>query len=107
MKPRKPEPHHELGEAFVLLAKLAAKDGAIKNGGCWERTFGPWWVAVNGHSGAVPNPHSPDREIQPQHAVVEYNGWVAGFLHPHGGVITLGKVNEKTFIAALQAELAK
>lgn len=94
---------------FILLAKLAEKDGAsplTKHAGCWERQVGEyWWIAVNGHRVPMICSHGPS--VPPIHCVVEFNGWPAGLFNPLGGIIAAGDVaNEETFAAALEAEIS-
>lgn len=105
-----------ISEAFVLLAKLATKDGVKRLNeleGCWTRQIGEqWWAAVNGHQTTM-KASSRDGasagtpfEVEPYHAYVEYNGWPAGDLTPLGGVIAAGDgANEDSFIAAIRKEL--
>ena len=94
---------------FILLAKLAEKDGAahINNlPGCWERQIGKhWWVAINAHGEA--KKCTKGAEVEPINCYVEFNGWPAGVFTPFGGVIAAGDAaNEETLTSAIEAELA-
>ena len=95
---------------FILIAKLAEKDGASpinKYAGCWERQIDPhWWISVNGHTEEKKNSHGGT--VPPFNCVVEFNGWPAGLFNPYGGLIAAGELaNEETFAAAVKAEIAR
>jgi len=95
---------------FLLLGKLAEKDGAAplnKHAGCWERRIDEhWWIAVNGREEEISC--SKGAAVPPFNCYVEFNGWPAGVFNPFGGIIAAGELaNEETFAAALEAELAR
>jgi hypothetical protein len=94
---------------FVLLSKLAVKDGVapISNlKGCWERQVGDWWIAVNGHKEPMQHSHG-ESKLPPFECYVEFNGWPAGVFGFDGGIIAAGEAaNEETFVAALEREIA-
>lgn len=103
---------------FVMLGRLAAKDGAIplnKNPGCWTRAIGKeWWVAINGHpepqKASSPNGASAGQAftVEPFHCYVEFNGWPAADFTPYGGAFAAGEAaNEEAFVAAVEAEIAR
>jgi hypothetical protein len=98
----------ELEPIFILLAKLAEKDGAAplnKHQDCWERQIGEWCIAINGHRDKRKCSHGPS--VPPFNCYCEFNGWPAGIFDPIGGVIAAGEAaNEDTFAAAIEAELA-
>lgn len=94
---------------FLLLAKLAKKDGASplnKHKGCWERQIDKhWWVAVNGHKEPVKCSKGPN--VPPFNCYVDFNGWPAGLFDPVNGLMAAGDAaNEETFAAAIEAEIA-
>jgi hypothetical protein len=94
---------------FILVAKLAEKDGASpisKFHGCWERQIGEhWWIAVNAHEHDVKC--SKGIEVKPFNCYVEFNGWPAGIFDPFDGIIAAGSAaNEEIFAQAIEAEIA-
>lgn len=91
--------------AVALIAELATTMGVRRINelpACWEHTFGPWFVAVNGHN--APTKCSTGAELPPFGFFVECNGWPAALLQPNGGAFLGGCEDE--FIAAVQAEIA-
>jgi hypothetical protein len=94
------------GHPFLAVIAVAERQG-VKSicdmPGCWEFDAGKWWVAVNGHKEAVKC--SRGAEVPAFHAYVEFNGWPAGLLHPHGeGWLAAGAAaNTETFVAAMDA----
>jgi hypothetical protein len=96
-----------VGEAYAKILELGAALGAKRIDllpGCWSRDFGPGWrVAVNGHD--TPTDHD-GASIPPCEAFVWWQGWPAGSIGLHGGIIAAGEVaNEAAFIRALDAEI--
>ncbi len=92
---------------FMLLAKLAEKDGAAplhKHDGCWERQIGEWWIAINGHRDERKCSHGAP--VPPFNCYCEFNGWPAGLFGPYHGIIAAGSIaNEEAFAAAIEAEI--
>ncbi len=95
-------------EAFGVLAELILAQGVRDlhmQPGVYELAIDSRWkVAVNAH-------REPEAwggaEIPPYSAAIEYNGWPAGLIDQHGGIIAAGEcANENTFIEAMQARLA-
>ena len=92
-------------EAFNKIAELAVAVGAAPINvlsDCWEYTVDEKWsIQVNGHDFAVGN-------IPSYCAMIWYNGFPAGLIHPvSGGPIAAGEsANEDTFITALDTRLA-
>lgn len=83
--------------AFLGCCALAVKDdvGLISAlpDHTFTRTVGVWKIALNG------------KDFQ---AKIEFNGWPAGIIDPHGGIIAAGEAaNEDTFIAAIEADLGQ
>jgi hypothetical protein len=107
-----------ISTAFYKLAELAEHDGVETISlfpGCWTRQIGKhWWIAVNGHKQPMKasSPKGASKGdgimVEPFHCYVEFNGWPAGIFSPYGGALAAGEAaNEGTFIAAIDAELAK
>ena len=98
-------------EAFMKIAELGNALGAAplnKHPACWEcKVDKRWKIAVNAHK--EPKVSSMSKvPIEPFHAYVEFNGWPAGLLNPYGGTIAAGEcANEDTFIAAIEARIAR
>lgn len=95
---------HEVPEAFVVLAELAEKEGAIpvsKFEGCWVRGIDDsWLIAMNGHED--PRMYG-EVEVPPFTCYIEWNGFPAGLLDPTGGTIAAGELaNEESFIKAIR-----
>lgn len=72
--------------------------------GCWEFTAGDLAFACNGHrepkeGGPADGMRGP---VPPFTLAVFRNGWLLGFVDPHGGTMITGTEDE--VIAALQAE---
>lgn len=103
-----------IAEAFILVAELAKADGAAPLNArtdCWVRRLDDnWTIAVNGTDRTLEC--KPDGTmgagIEPFHMAVWWNGWLAGLLHPYGGVIAAGSAaNEESFVAAIRAAIGK
>jgi hypothetical protein len=97
-------------ESFAKLAHLGCLVGAApitQFDGCWEyRLDEQWEIAMNGHK--EPRKCSFGVEVAPFHCYLQYNGWPAGVFNPRGGTIAAGScANEDTFIAAIDAAIAK
>lgn len=93
-------------EIFCAIVEHAAALGVRNIGeiaGCWEVELDDaWWFALNGHG--EPTKCSKGTEVPPFTVYVEFNGWPAGLVDPHGGVLAAGDAaNEDTFIAAIRA----
>ncbi len=94
----------EITELFAAIVGFAEKSGVreiTKLPGCWE--FSPaegWWIAVNGHREPMKCSRGP--EVAPFRAYVEWNGFPAGIIGPHDGVLAAGSLaNESALLAAL------
>jgi len=69
-------------------------------GVCSIKIDDTWSVAVNGHD-------TEKDGVPAFHASIEYNGWPAGIVGVHGGIVCAGEcANENTLIAALDAAIA-
>ena len=96
----------KIGETFYEVMQLGSRLG-VKNintlPGCWEHQVDDkWFIAVNAHDSPVECSKGPS--VAPFHCYVEYNGFPAGLISPHDGIIAAGEcANEDTFIAALKA----
>ena len=98
---------------FILIAKLAEKDGVSglsNRPGLWTRMLDDQWeIAVNGHDEILEWPQTAERmgcKIQPYCCAVAYNGWLAGIFNPYSGAIAASDgANEANFIKALEAAL--
>lgn len=100
----------EIAVAIMKLADLAiALDAAPlnKHKGCWEHDIDQRWsVYWNGHG--EPQKSSRGVQVPAFTCAVHYNGWPAGLINPYGGIIAAGEAaNENTFIAAIEAALAR
>lgn len=100
----------EVKEAFVKLAELGGALGVQSINqlpGCWEcQIDSQWWISMNGHREAIKDSHGA--EVPAFHACIEFNGWPAGIIGPSAGIIAAGSLaNEDTFIAAIDARIAK
>lgn len=95
-----------VSEAFIAIMNLGEALGVreiAKLDGCWEhRVDDQWFIVVNGHS--EPTKCSTGAGVPPFSAYIEFNGWPAGIIHPHAGVIAAGtEANEDAFIDAVNA----
>lgn len=96
--------------AMSLIADLCVALGvapATQCEGCWEHQVDEdWWIFLNAHGHPVPT--SKGIEVPPYTCVVHWREWPAGMFDVSGGSIAAGEAaNEQTFIAALQAAIAK
>lgn len=99
----------EVKEAFVRCAELGLALGVTsinKLPGCWEHQVDErWWIAMNGHRENIKA--SDGFEVPPFNIAIKYNGWPAGIIGAHGGIIAAGScANEDAFIEALLAATA-
>ncbi len=95
-------------EAYAVVLELAVKRGAENISAlpcCWETAVDKWFVALNGRSEPTKSSHGSD--VPPYSVYIAYNGWPAGIIDPHGGIIAGGEAaNEETFIKAIREALA-
>ena len=95
---------NQVSEAFAAIVDYAVQHGAksIKDlEGCWEATVGEWFFALNGHGEATTCSRGAD--VEPYGVYLEFNGWPAGTLNAHSGLMAAGAAaNEDTLIAALR-----
>lgn len=90
--------------AFAKIVELAKRDdvqGINQLDGCWERGFGEWWLALNGHEETTKC--SRDYDVPPYSAAVFHGDWIAAVLDLGGGVFVGDGENE--FIEAIEQEL--
>ncbi len=68
-----------------------------------------WTIAINGQPVAMAveiDQTMGVAALEPYHAAVWYNGWLAGIFSPAGGVFAAGSgANEETFAAAIDAAI--
>lgn len=90
-----------LAEALELAQSLGATP-LNKHHGCWEAQLDEhWWIAINAHR--VPIKCSKDAMVPPFTMYIDFNGWPAGFVDPHGGTMAAGSLaNEETLLAAIK-----
>lgn len=95
---------------FFLIADLAVSVGAapIKDKIWTHKVDEHWEIAVNGKDHTAETaPFGQSQlpiKIQPFHCYVEFNGWPAGILSPHGGTFAAGSLaNIEEFDKALLA----
>ena len=100
----------DVAEAFAKLGEIGKAFG-VKNinklPACWEFQIDEqWWVAVNAHH--ENRDTSEGDTVPPFHCYIKYNGWPAGLIYSSGGIIAADEdANEDTFIAAIDAAIAK
>jgi hypothetical protein len=111
---QKPTAHQEaFSDVWELIGELAIADrvGPLnKLGAVWNRKLDDQWTLwINGTDGNLNTgekgaPVALDRFYM----YVEFNGWPAGYLNPHGGSIAGGEAaNILTFRDALRAAVAQ
>lgn len=90
--------------ALVRMAELGIADGVAPVRGLWHRRVDErWTITLNGSGEALADPDNDGIEIPAYNAYVTYNGWPAGIIGPHGGVLAAGAAaNEDTLITALE-----
>jgi hypothetical protein len=103
MKDESPAPT----EAFMAIAEMLGRRGhAPLKGKLITETVGPWVVCLNAQ--AAPASVALDgtmgcEDVPPHHAVIFFNGWLAGTLSPFDGWIAAGEAaNEDSFIKAVR-----
>lgn len=104
-----------LEQLWTALRALAdAYDAAPmnKHEGCWSIALDQHWsLAVNAHPAAArwTNPRSGDSHTVPAFSVyLDFNGWPAGLIDPHGAHIAAGRAaNADTFLAAVDAAVRR
>jgi hypothetical protein len=104
----------QICDAFDKMAQLAIALGVTNlkdREGAWvHQVDDQWTIAINGkdHDVEVRPDGSMGATLQPFHAVVFYNGWLASLLNPYGGEFVAGSAaNENTFIEAIDRAIAK
>lgn len=88
-----------MSELFILLVDLALKRGHsnIKDQLLTLTVDEQWSYTINGYG-------IERDKIPPYHASIVFNGWPAGIVGAHTGVIAAGEAaNEDALIAALRA----
>lgn len=108
----------QIATAFALVADLGYAHGARdigKRPGCWEHQVdNHWFVALNPHGhptakvGGI-KPINPEYEVMvpPFSVYIEFNGYPAGIIDAHGGIIAHGAAaNEQTFCDAVRRAIA-
>lgn len=95
------------------LAVLLDAAPMLKHSGAWIHQVDEHWkVAVNGHRHVVAVPATADcmgvGELKPFEFAIFFNGWLAGIFDSFGGIFVFGgEANEDSFIAAMDAAIAK
>lgn len=99
----------ETPEVWLSTCELAFSAGARDINsmqGCWERSFGPWFLALNGHGYAALCTRG--RVVNPFSVYVEYCGVAAGMVGPESGVVACSDgVSEDLLVAELVAETVR
>ncbi len=100
--------NEQWSEAFCLVAQLAEKLDAVpldKHPNCWECQIDDRWrISVNGHGEEQKT--ASGSAVLPFHCYVEFRGFPAGILHPHGGTMVAHvEGSEDAFIRAMKARL--
>lgn len=93
----------DIAEAYLALIELAVAAGA-RNArdlpGCFEHQIDDtWWMAAN--AGAAPRLAGNGMEVPGMAVYVERQGWPAGIVEMHGGLLIAGTEDE--LIAACRA----
>jgi hypothetical protein len=93
--------------AVVDYALAKRVTNLIMRPGVWEdKIDAHWWIAVNPHHETLKT--STGASVQFGELYIEFNGWPAGIITPHGGPMCAGQIaNEDAFIAAVQAATRK
>lgn len=99
-------------EVFSLVCELGIKSGIEsinKLPGCWETEIGPdgerWRIALNGHKEEVRD--SQGGTVPPFHIALTYNGWPAGIVGAHNGIMAAGGIaNEARLVEILKDAIA-
>ena len=97
----------EVFSKMVDLGVALGRRDIAKLPGCWEEQVdAAWWFAINPHRESVQC--SKGAAVPEFTAYVEFNGWPAGFINPHGGTMAAGRIaNEDALIAALDKRICE
>ena len=98
----------EFWDEFCALAGEMGAAPLNKRRECWTVALDSrWWLAVNGQNYRVHalSPTGIRHPVPPFSVYVEFNGWPAGLIDPHGASIAAGSLaNIGTLVEAVKAK---